>query len=106
MEVCERGESEFKLLYPAEASLEDKITTISKEIYGADGIELSELARKQLETYTAQGYAHLPSVYLSVTQMTFHGPDPHPLPPLYESLHGQDTIFVLARPETQGRADR
>ncbi|KAG8892586.1 tetrahydrofolate synthase, partial [Tulasnella sp. 417] len=40
VEVCERGESEFKLLYPAEASLEEKITTISKEIYGADGIEL------------------------------------------------------------------
>lgn len=74
MDVCERGETEFKLLYPAEASLEEKITTISKEIYGADGIELSELARKQLETYTAQGYAHLPSKKLPrVSCLMFHG---------------------------------
>ncbi|KAG8953056.1 tetrahydrofolate synthase [Tulasnella sp. 424] len=74
VDVCERGETEFKLLYPAEASLEEKITTISKEIYGADGIELSELARKQLETYTAQGYAHLP-ICMAKTQYSFsHDP--------------------------------
>ena len=33
----------------------------AKEIYGADGIELSELAQKQIETYTRQGYSNLPS---------------------------------------------
>ena len=43
------------------AQVEKKIEIISKEIYGADGIELSELAQKQVETYTRQGYSNLPS---------------------------------------------
>ncbi|KAK6759377.1 hypothetical protein RB195_021143 [Necator americanus] len=50
----------FKLLYPLEMSLEDKITKIAREIYGADGIELSEEARKKLDRYTQQGFGKLP----------------------------------------------
>jgi methylenetetrahydrofolate dehydrogenase (NADP+) / methenyltetrahydrofolate cyclohydrolase / formyltetrahydrofolate synthetase len=60
--TCE-GPSAFKPLYDLTLPIEDKIATISREIYGADGIELSELARKQLETYTRQGYNDLPSEY-------------------------------------------
>ncbi len=37
------------------------MTSIAKNIYGADKIELSEYAQKQVETYTKQGYSHLPS---------------------------------------------
>ena len=58
--VCE-GDSGFKVLYDLDQPIEKKIEIISKEIYGADGIELSELAQKQIETYTRQGYANLPS---------------------------------------------
>lgn len=58
--ACE-GTSNFKLLYDANLPIEEKITIISKEIYGADGIELSELARKQVDTYTQQGFGNLPS---------------------------------------------
>ena len=50
----------FRFLYPLDLSLEDKITTIAKEIYGADGIELSEQAKTKLERYTRQGFAQLP----------------------------------------------
>ena len=60
IETCE-GESQFKFLYPLDISIEDKIAAIAKEIYRADGIELSELAKKQVETYTRQGYDKLPS---------------------------------------------
>lgn len=58
--TCE-APSEFKFLYDLEETIETKIAIISKEIYGADGIELSELATKQVETYTRQGYGNLPS---------------------------------------------
>ena len=58
--TCE-GESNFKFLYDLNLPIEKKIETISKEIYGADGIELSELAQKQIETYTRQGFGNLPS---------------------------------------------
>ncbi|KAG5728009.1 C-1-tetrahydrofolate synthase, cytoplasmic [Termitomyces sp. T112] len=67
--TCE-GESNFKFLYDLDLSIEEKITIISKEIYGADGIELSELAQKQVETYTRQGYGNLP-ICMAKTQYSF-----------------------------------
>ena len=60
--ACE-GESQFKFLYDANLPIEEKIAIISKEIYGADGIELSDLAKQQVETYTRQGYGNLPSPF-------------------------------------------
>ncbi|KAG5642951.1 hypothetical protein DXG03_001832 [Asterophora parasitica] len=69
IDVCE-GPSNFKYLYHLDLSIEEKISVICKEIYGADGIELSELARKQLETYTRQGYAGLP-ICMAKTQYSF-----------------------------------
>jgi formyltetrahydrofolate synthetase len=44
--------------------IEEKITAIARDIYRADGIELSDLAKQQIETYTRQGYGNLPSSYL------------------------------------------
>ena len=60
--TCE-GESTFKFLYPLDIPIVDKIATIAKEIYRADGIELSELAKTQVELYEKQGYGNLPSAY-------------------------------------------
>ncbi|KAF8844963.1 FTHFS-domain-containing protein [Paxillus ammoniavirescens] len=67
--TCE-GESNFKFLYDLDIPIEEKINIICKEIYRADGIELSELARKQLDTYTRQGYGHLP-ICMAKTQYSF-----------------------------------
>lgn len=50
----------FRLLYSPELSIEEKMQAIAREMYGADDIELSELARTQVETYTRQGFGHLP----------------------------------------------
>jgi methylenetetrahydrofolate dehydrogenase (NADP+)/methenyltetrahydrofolate cyclohydrolase/formyltetrahydrofolate synthetase len=58
--TCE-GPSAFKFLYDLKLPIEEKISIISKEIYGADGIKLSELAQKQVEVYRQQGYNDLPS---------------------------------------------
>ena len=52
--------SDFRLLYPAEMSLEDKIDTIARRVYGADGIELSTQARRQLANYESAGFGDLP----------------------------------------------
>jgi methylenetetrahydrofolate dehydrogenase (NADP+)/methenyltetrahydrofolate cyclohydrolase/formyltetrahydrofolate synthetase len=60
--ICE-GESNFKFLYDLDQSIEAKINAIGQEIYGADGIELSDVARQQIDTYTRQGYSGLPSKY-------------------------------------------
>ncbi len=58
-EVAEQG-SDFAFLYPDEAPLTDKIETVAREIYGADAVEYSPLAARQLERYTALGYGDLP----------------------------------------------
>ena len=68
VEICE-GTSQFKFLYDLELPIEEKITIIGKEIYGADGIELSDLARQQVETYTRQGYSNLPSMSSSIVSI-------------------------------------
>jgi len=50
----------FKFLYDLQLPLRDKMEIIAKEIYGADGIELSPEAEKKIEVYTKQGFGGLP----------------------------------------------
>lgn len=52
---------DFKFLYEADQmGAEEKLNIIAKKMYGASGVELSELARKKIDTYTAQGFGNLP----------------------------------------------
>jgi methylenetetrahydrofolate dehydrogenase (NADP+)/methenyltetrahydrofolate cyclohydrolase/formyltetrahydrofolate synthetase len=67
--ACDR-EKKFNFLYDLNQSIEAKIEHICKEIYGADGIELSDLAKKKIETYTAQGFRDLP-ICMAKTQYSF-----------------------------------
>jgi formate--tetrahydrofolate ligase len=50
----------FRLLYPDEAPLGEKILTIVKEVYGGDGIELTPAAQKALKLYESMGFGNLP----------------------------------------------
>ncbi len=52
--------SSFRLLYDDELPLRDKIETIARRVYGADGVDLSAAAVKDLDTYERNGFAHLP----------------------------------------------
>ncbi|GMF60512.1 unnamed protein product [Phytophthora fragariaefolia] len=52
--------SPFKFLYPLEFSIAEKFEVICKEIYGADGVEFSEEAKKKLAVYAERGYGKLP----------------------------------------------
>ena len=53
-------ESNFQVLYPDDASLKDKIHAVATKVYGADGVEYTAAADKQLANYTAQGFDKLP----------------------------------------------
>ena len=46
--ACEKP-SHFKFLYPLELPIKQKIETIAKEIYGADGVSFEPLAEQQIE---------------------------------------------------------
>ena len=65
--TLEEKESHFKVLYPDEVSLKDKIETIAKEIYGADGVAYSPAAEKELKRITDLGMGDFP-VCLAKTQ--------------------------------------
>ena len=51
----ENKESHFKVLYENDLSLEEKIETIAKEIYGADGVTYAPAAKKELKRITDMG---------------------------------------------------
>lgn len=60
LETLETKESHFHTLYEDELPLEDKITVISKEIYGADGVVFEPAAKKQLAKIESMGFGNLP----------------------------------------------
>jgi formate--tetrahydrofolate ligase len=52
--------STFTLLYPDEATLREKIETVAAKIYGADGVDYSPMAARQLDSYERNGFGRLP----------------------------------------------
>ncbi len=50
----------LKYLYPLSASLEQKITTVAKKLYGAKRVEFQRAAELDLELLTTRGYGNLP----------------------------------------------
>lgn len=67
LETLETKESNFETLYKDELGLTDKIATVAKEIYGAEGVELSLGAKKQIKKLEDLGLGHLP-VCIAKTQ--------------------------------------
>uniref|UniRef100_A0A0K0FXH1 C-1-tetrahydrofolate synthase, cytoplasmic n=1 Tax=Strongyloides venezuelensis TaxID=75913 RepID=A0A0K0FXH1_STRVS len=84
VEACNK-KSDFKFLYPLDIDIPTKIEIIAKEIYGASGISLSEIAKEKIEEYTKLGFSKLP-ICMAKTQLSLsHDP----------SLKGAPTNFVL-----------
>lgn len=59
--------SDFKPLYEDDLSLVEKINTIAREIYGADGVDILPSASKMLKKIEDMGYGRLP-VCMAKTQ--------------------------------------
>jgi len=53
-------ESNFEFLYDLDKSIKEKIETIAREIYGAEGVEYSNKAEKQIKDYEESGFGDLP----------------------------------------------
>ncbi len=69
VDLCEEP-SDFRVLYGDELSLREKITTIAREIYGADGVDLAPGVLTQLRNLEKRGFGHLP-VCMAKTQYSF-----------------------------------
>ena len=67
LETLEHRPSNFRVLYPDDISLKDKIDTVATEIYGADGVSYAPAALKALKNIEDMGFANLP-VCMAKTQ--------------------------------------
>jgi formate--tetrahydrofolate ligase len=63
----ETKENTFDYLYDVNSSIEEKITTIVKNIYGGDGVDFSAKAKKMIKTLVENGFDKLP-ICMSKTQ--------------------------------------
>jgi formate--tetrahydrofolate ligase len=52
--------TDFRFLYDSDASLRDKIETVARRVYGADGVSYTPVAARQIDTYEAAGFGGLP----------------------------------------------
>jgi len=59
VDICEKDNS-FDFLYDVNSSIEDKIRTISKRVYGADDIELSDVVLEKIKNFNENGWDKLP----------------------------------------------
>ena len=67
LETLEKKKSNFHLLYEDDLSLKEKIETVAKEIYGADGVSYGAAAQKQMKQLESLGFGKLP-VCMAKTQ--------------------------------------
>ncbi|MBL8735642.1 MAG: formate--tetrahydrofolate ligase [Planctomycetes bacterium] len=65
----------FRLLYPDDASLKQKIETLATRIYGADGVDYEPLAEAQLAKFEANGYGRFPICMAKTQYSLSHDPN-------------------------------
>lgn len=70
VQICETKESNYTPLYTTKGTIAEKITTIAKEIYHADGVEFTADARKQMEDIERHGLDKMP-ICMAKTQYSF-----------------------------------
>jgi formyltetrahydrofolate synthetase len=73
VKACEKP-TNFKFLYPDEMSIKEKIETIAREIYRADGVDYTPEAEAKIKLFTDMGLSHLP-LCMAKTHLSFtHDP--------------------------------
>ena len=60
LNTLENKKSNFHVIYEDELSIKQKIETIAREIYGADGVNYSSAAENQIKKLTELSYSNLP----------------------------------------------
>lgn len=70
VEITETKESNFAPLYDVDATIEEKIETIAKEIYRADGVDFTAAAKKQIKEIAGLGLDKMP-ICMAKTQYSF-----------------------------------
>ena len=67
--------SNFKFLYPLDIPIKEKIETICREIYGADGVDYTPEAEAKIELYTRLGFDKIPLCMAKTHLSLSHDPN-------------------------------
>lgn len=70
LQVMDKGEADFQPLYPLDMGLKDKIETVAREIYGADGVDYEPKASREIKSLEDIGLRDVP-VCIAKTQYSF-----------------------------------
>lgn len=73
VEACEKP-GDFKFLYPLDISIKEKIETICKKVYLADGVTYEPLAERQIASYEKAGLTELPMCMAKTHLSLSHDP--------------------------------
>ncbi|MDE0171724.1 MAG: formate--tetrahydrofolate ligase [bacterium] len=84
IDACEEP-TDFRFLYPLEESIKGKIEAIATRLYGADGVEYSPRAERDIAGYEKDGYGNLPVCMAKTPLSLSHDPN----------LKGRPTGFRL-----------
>ncbi|MBQ8304272.1 MAG: formate--tetrahydrofolate ligase [Clostridia bacterium] len=68
--LCEEEKGNFTFSYELDSTIEEKIESVVKKVYGGDGIIVTPAAKKQIESLTALGFDKCP-VCIAKTQYSF-----------------------------------
>ncbi|MEH7381908.1 formate--tetrahydrofolate ligase [Bacillus sp. JJ1533] len=85
LEVIETGKNHYSPIYDLSASIEDKVKTIARTVYGAKDVEFSSKAKKQIADFEKFGWGDLP-ICMAKTQYSLSD-DP--------TLLGRPTDFTI-----------
>jgi len=114
VKACKHNKEEnFRFLYDTNLPIKEKIGIISKDIYGADGVDYSDLAEKQIAQYEKAGFGKMPvrtSKICKHVDRVNRLESPHSsyiFPGLvsyvqYTGLHRQNTVQLQLRCEVGG----
>lgn len=85
LDVIETGENHFAPIYDLSTSIDDKVKTIARTVYGAKDVEFSSKAKKQIRAFEKFGWGNLP-ICMAKTQYSLSD-DP--------TLLGRPTDFTI-----------
>ena len=69
-DVLESGDADYAPLYPEDMGLTEKMETIAREIYGADGVDIDPSAAREIAVLEEAGLRSAP-VCIAKTQYSF-----------------------------------
>jgi formate--tetrahydrofolate ligase len=70
MHAANSGTAKPAPLYTADTPLADKVETIARKVYGAEGVTFTDVAKEKLDRFTRLGFASF-SVCIAKTPMSF-----------------------------------